>query len=349
MSRTRTPRTAARPSMADVGRLAQVSAQTVSRYYSGEGYVSEATRARIAAAIEELGYRPNRAAGSLRARRTGTIGALSVGEMNYGSAQILAGLSSAARDAGRTLMIDVVPLEYDATGWREEVRRTLDHFLSAPVDGIIVSTAVAGVGQEIVERHPDVPLVNLSERHGSSGTGRPGPSTVGIMATQHLIDLGHERIVHVAGPATRTEAADREAGYRAAMEAAGLEPQVITGATSWWADSGAVAAQSLRDGDVTAVFAANDELALGVMSALEARGLRAPRDYAIVGVDDMPAAAFFSPPLTTVAIDFEGIGRAAFTAMGHLLEQGEDAPDVLADITPRLVVRGSTAPPHDIA
>lgn len=336
------PRTSRRPSMADVARRSGVSTQTVSRFFSGQGYVSEETRARISEVVEELGYVRNRAAGSLRANRTGTIGVLNVGELNWGSAQILAGLSAGARRAGRALMITEIDPDQGPEAWREDARAAIDHFLAAPVDGIIVSTAMQGSEEVFAAARERVPVVNLSARPRSSDSSPQLPSPIGYDATRHLIELGHRRIAHLVGPRNRNEALDREAGYLRAMEEAGLAPQVLEGASSWWAPSGAAAADRLTTIDFTAVFAGNDELALGLMSRLEQRGLRAPRDYSIVGVDDMPTAAYFSPPLTTVAIDFPRIGELAVEAALEAIETGEHRP---LPTTPQpLRLRSSTAP-----
>lgn len=336
------PRTTRRPSMADVARRVGVSTQTISRYYSGQGYVSEETRVRIAAVVDELGYVPNRAAGSLRARRTGTIGVLNVGELNWGSAQILSGLSTAARTSGQALLIAEVDPDQGAEEWREHARAAVDHFLAAPVDAIIVSTAMQGSEEVFAAARERVPVVNLSARPRSEDPERPLPSSVGYDATRHLLELGHRRVAHLVGPRTRNEALDREAGYLRAMAEAGLEPQVLEGATDWWAPSGAAAADRLDSIDFTAVFAGNDELALGFMSRLEGRGLRAPEDYSIVGVDDMPTAAFFSPPLTTIAIDFAQIGKLALEAAVQAIETGEHRPLPIAEQPLR--IRASTAP-----
>lgn len=337
------PRTTRRPSMADVGRLAGVSAQTISRYYSGDGYVSEETRSRIAEAVASLGYVPNRAAGSLRALRTRTLGVLNVGELNYGAAQILSGISAAAREAGRTLMIAEVDAEPGAEDWATEVRAALDHLLSAPVDGIIVSTALQGVEELLGAARARVPVVNLSERPRYGAEGPRRVSSVGGDATRHLIGLGHTRIAHLVGPRTRVEALDRERGYLAAMAEAGLEPLLLEGAIDWWATSGALAADRMGELTATAVFAGNDELALGFLGRMQARGLEAPRDFSLVGVDDMPAAAFLHPPLTTIRIDFLAVGREAFAAAFQAVETGV-VPEMVPLPAP-LTVRSSTAAP----
>jgi DNA-binding LacI/PurR family transcriptional regulator len=337
------PRNGKRPSMADVGRKAGVSTQTVSRYFSGEGYVSGPTRAQIAAAVAELGYVPNRAAGSLRARRTNIIGVLNVGELNYGAAKILGGLSHAARAARRTLMIAEVDPELDKDAWKEDVGAAIDTFLSAPVDAIIVSTAMQGVDGLLAAARDLIPVVNLSARaRPGTSSFEDNTSSIGYDATRHLLTLGHRRIAHLVGPRSRNEALDRERGYLRAMSEAGIPPQILEGATDWWATSGAAVADRLEALTATGIVAANDELALGFMSRMGDRGLRAPQDYSIVGVDDMPAAAFFSPPLTTVAIDFDAIGQDALRAAVYTIDTGETREMTAAQV--ELTVRASTAP-----
>lgn len=330
--------------MADVGRIAGVSAQTVSRYFSGAGYVSEKTRLRITAAVDELGYRPNRAAGSLRARRTGTIGVLTVGELVHGSAQILTGLSHGARELEQTLMHAQVEIGFEAVGWQEETRRAVDHFLSVPVDGIIVSASIPGVDEALDVARDFVPVVNLSERPRSLADSVSTHSfTTGLDGTRHLIELGHTAIIHLAGPVTRNEALERERGYRKAMEEAGLISVVLGSARDWSSGPGYEAGCAVDPDSFTAVFAANDELALGFMSAMEEMGRKAPSDYSIVGVDDMPAAAYFSPPLTSMRLDFQGVGRTSLHMMHEMIRTGHSTPRRV--IEPDIVVRRSTAPP----
>ena len=331
--------------MADVGRSAGVSAQTVSRYFSGTGYVSDKTRRRIAAAVEELKYRPNRSAASLRARRTGTIGVLTVGELVHGSAQILTGLSHGARELGQTLMHAQVDVGFEARGWQGEAQRAIDHFLSAPVDGIIASPSIPGIDEALDTARDYVPVVNLSERPGSVADSVGTHSyTAGLDGTRHLIERGHAEIIHVAGPITRNEARERELGYRDAMEQAGLTSVVLGEARDWTPAPGYEAGRAVDPDSFTAVFAANDELALGFMSAMEESGRKAPADYSIVGVDDMPAAAYFSPPLTTMRLDFQGVGRTSLRMMHEMIRTGASTPRRI--IEPELVIRKSTAPPR---
>ncbi|WOF22892.1 LacI family DNA-binding transcriptional regulator [Microbacterium betulae] len=325
-----------------MARLAGVSAQTVSRFFTGVGYVHADTRERISAAVDELGYRPNHAARNLRSRRSDSVGVLSMGGLNHGTATLLTGLSETARAVGFDLSTTHLDLDFAAEGWQEEARRSLERFLSIQVDGIIVATPVLGVEEVFPDPGDPTPLLTISERpHGGLASASMHSHGAGVQATEHLLSLGHTRVLHVAGPRTRNEAFERERGYREAMAAAGLEPLVAEGARDWTAESGFLAARSLDPSSFTAVFAANDELALGVMSAMSARGLTAPADFSIVGVDDMPSSAFFSPPLTSVRLDFRRLGREAFRLLHRLIR--DDASPERVVVEPELVVRGSTA------
>lgn len=334
----------ARPSMADVGRAAGVSAQTVSRYFSDSGYVSTETRRRIAEAVQQLGYRQNRAAGSLRGTRTGTIGVLAVGELVHGGAEILTGLSQAAHELGLTLMTALIDVDFAAVGYRDEVRGAVDRLLAVPVDGIIASSSISGIEPVLEAARAEVPVIHLSEDPAVHERGRGASDSViaGRLATEHLLALGHRHILHIAGPVTRREALDREAGYREAMAAVGADPSVIHGARSWSSPPGEQAGLVADPADFTAVFAANDEIALGFLSAMQQRGLSAPEDFSLVGVDDMPAARYFSPPLTTVRLDFRGLGKQTLRAMDARIRGGGPAP--WSEISsPQLIIRRSTA------
>jgi len=333
----------ARPSMADVGRLANVSTQTVSRYFTGVGYVRTETRERIATAIEQLGYIPNLSARSLRTQRSNTVGVLSMGALNYGGAAVLTGLGAAAREADVMLMISQLDLDFEAKNWESEARRALDHFLSVQVDGVVLSAPIPDVDLLLTGWNRATPVITVSERPWSEeGSAGAHSHAAALGATRYLIELGHRRIVHIAGPSTRNEALEREQGYRDAMAEAGLMPQVLTGARDWSPVSGQRAGHAVDPASFTAAFASNDEIALGFMNALELRGLRAPVDYSIVGVDDMPTAAYFSPALTTMRLDFFGLGKATFQMLRHQIVTGDRAAHFTLD--PELVVRASTAP-----
>lgn len=340
MSRARASK---RPSMADVARLAHVSSQTVSRYFTGVGYVREETRTRIAAAIEELGYVPNQSARNLRAQRTNTVGVLSMGPLNYGSSQVLTGLSLAAREADVTLMTSLLELDFEALNWEAEATRAFTHFLAVQVDGIVLSTPVPGIEKILAHRDDSTPVITVSELPSSEEASAGMHSySAGLEATRFLISLGHSRIVHIAGPATRNEAQERERGYQDAMMEASLIPCVVHGATDWSAASGSHAGQLVDPMSFTAAFASNDEIALGFLSALSARGVHCPQDFSIVGVDDMPTAEFFSPALTTMRLDFHALGMATFRMLHQQVLTGELAHHYVVE--PELIIRGSTAP-----
>ena len=331
--------------MADVGRLANVSTQTVSRYFTGVGYVKAETRERITAAIEELGYIPNQSARTLRTSRTNSVGVLTMGAFSYGSAGVLTGLGFAAREADVTLTIAALDLDFEAKGWEAEARRALAHFKSVQVDGVVVSTPLPGIDAVLQDCDQSTPLITVSELRADEGSAGTHSHAAGWEATTHLIGLGHRNIIHIAGPETRNEARERERGYRDAMKNAGLRPQVISAARDWSSVSGYEAGALAEPSTFTAVFAANDELALGFLSAMEKRGVRAPQDFSIVGVDDMPAAAFFSPPLTTMRLDFRALGIATFKMLHQQILTGEPAHHYVVE--PELVIRDSTgaAPP----
>lgn len=341
---TATDPTRARPSMADVGRLAQVSAQTVSRFFTGSGYVSAQTRERIEAAVAELGYRPNHVARAFRVNRTFTIGVMTMGTMNYGITALYSGLSAAARATDYSIVIGHINADIDEPGALDEARQVLDNLQSLQVDGILLATQYRDADELLEGISERLPVVTFS------GRPRPTADTValdsyraGREATEHLISLGHERILHVGGPSNRNEAIERARGYSDALDEAGLQPLPIAPGTSWGAESGHRAGLGADIAEFSAVFAADDSIALGFMSAMRSRGLEAPRDYSIVGVDDMPETAYYSPPLTTMRMDFDELGTIAFDMLRRHIEKGERFD--LRVLPPTLVTRASTAPP----
>jgi DNA-binding LacI/PurR family transcriptional regulator len=212
------------------------------------------------------------------------------------------------------------------------------------VDGIILATQYRDADElfeGISERLPVVTLSGLPR--SSADTVALDSHEAGLLATRHLIGLGHERILHVCGPTNRSETVERERGYVDAMTEAGLAPLPRAQGTSWAADSGYRTGLAVDPAEFTAVFAANDAIALGFASAMRARGLTAPGDYSIVGVDDMPETAFYAPPLTTMRMDFDALGTVAFDAIRRRIETGERTD--LRVLPSVLIERESTAPP----
>ncbi|WP_448059721.1 LacI family DNA-binding transcriptional regulator [Cellulomonas hominis] len=335
-------RSVRRPKMVDVGRLAGVSAQTVSRYFTGTGYVSAQTRRRIEAAISELGYQLNQSARNLRVNSTQTIGVLTTGPSFYGTWSILDGLSAAAHEVGYSLLISQVETAPTDPRSLEVIHAALDRFLSARVDGILVTSPYVGIEDALEHVWESVPVVILSGRTWPNADSATVDSyDAGVQATRHLVDLGHTRILHVAGPSNLNEAYERERAYRDVLRRAGLDPLPVPRG-DWSAQSGHVVGKTVDPRTFTAVFSGNDQMALGFMSALRERGLTAPEDYSVVGVDDMPDARFYAPALTSVYMDFVGLGREGLELILSRIRTGQRVDRRV--IAPELVVRSSTAP-----
>ena len=332
-----------RPSMVDVGLRANVSAQTVSRYFRG-GYVSSDKRERVEAAVRELGYRQNRLPINMRSEFTETIGFLMLGPLNYGNAGVFSGLSRAARLQHQTLVtshIETDPASSDDT-WAE-VLRIIDGFISMRVDGLVITTPYVGVDRLVKHVGEAVPLLAAVESADKQTSLVYADSYAAArLAVRHLVELGHRDVLHVAGPVHRIQSCTRRQAYLDELADAGLTPLPIVECEEWDAASGAKCAEMVDPCDFTAVFAANDEIALGFSRVLRLRGFEAPKDYSIVGFDDMPEARYFTPPLTTMHLDFERIGEAALGKILGLI-RGED-PGVSDPMEVPLIVRDSTAP-----
>lgn len=339
-----TPPAPARPRLRDVGRVAGVSPQTVSRFLAGKGYVSGGTRVRIQDAIDALGYRPNRIARSLHQTRTDMIGVLTAGDPTYGAAQTFAGVSASAHAADVALI--TTHLDRGEGFLAAEGRRAIERMLSMQVDAIIVTARVEGLDDMLSEIvRGEVPVIVVAGRpRAKTDTVLVDSFAAGELAMSHLIGVGHERIVYLAGPEDSDESRERERAYHHAMTTAGLPalPPIVAG--DWTSDAGFRAGALVDHGRFTAVFAGNDELALGFMAAAREKGLVAPDDFSIVGIDDMPEARYFAPPLTTARLDFVSLGRAAFAMAQAEVTDGRGQPRVL--IGPELVVRSSTSAPR---
>jgi DNA-binding LacI/PurR family transcriptional regulator len=329
--------------MLDVARVAGVSHQTVSRVLNEHPSVRPETRARVLAAIAELGYRRNSAARALATKRSSTIGLLTATSSRSGPVSTLVAVEEACRSAG--LWVSVASLSaYDL----DSVRSALDHFLDQGVEGIIVIAPVEEAVQGALAVALEVPMVIVAPRVDPAGR----TLAVGVdqrggarLVVRHLVELGHTRIAHLAGPAGWLDAGERERGWREELAAWDLAPAELL-AGDWTAASGFAAAARL-DPATTAVFAANDQMALGLVRALVERGLRVPQDVSVAGFDDIETAAYTLPPLTTVRQDFGALGLAAVRALLGLLSGAEDQRGTLVE--PVLLVRSSTAAPSSAA
>ncbi|MEU7615322.1 LacI family DNA-binding transcriptional regulator [Micromonospora rifamycinica] len=329
------------PRSVDVARLAGVSQKTVSRVLNDEPYVSADVRRRVLDAAEELGYRRNQAARALASGRTRSIGVVTLGSALYGPASWLIGIERAVREVGYTLRV-ATTIEGDPGG----IASALASLQDQGVDGVVISEPIdEGVGLISV----DVPVLVLGAPPTFAApqvvTARVGAGRLARAVTEHLLELGHATVHHLAGPQRWYSARDRLAGWREALRAHGAdEPPVVEG--DWSAASGYAAGRELAgDGTVTAVFAANDDMAIGLIRAQLEAGRRVPEDISVVGFDDIPVAAYVTPPLTTVRQPFDEVTRQGLA----LLVQAIEKPDVelppAADQPVELVVRASTAPP----
>jgi DNA-binding LacI/PurR family transcriptional regulator len=330
------------PTMADVARLAGVSHQTVSRVLGDHPNVREQTRVRVLRAIEEMGYRRNSSARALVTRRTRTLGVVASDTTLYGPASTLFALEEAARAEG--YLVSTVSLRRLTV---EELSEALDHLSEGGVEGVVAIAPQRSAVEALAElRHPfpvvvvgsgpgvDIPSVSVDQQLGAR------------LATAHLLAAGHRTVWHLAGPEDWQEAADRAAGWRSTLEAEGVEPPMLLRG-DWSPLSGYRAGQELAGWvgrGLTAVFVANDQMALGALRALREAGLRTPQDVAVVGFDDIPESEFFAPPLTTVRQDFATVGKHSIALLLDLIEgrAPSGAPGVA--IEPQLVVRASTAP-----
>ncbi|MDW5324768.1 LacI family DNA-binding transcriptional regulator [Plantactinospora sp. KLBMP9567] len=334
-----TARTTRQPSMADVARTAGVSAQTVSRALRDSPNVNPETRRRVLAAVERLGYRFNNAARELSSGRSHTIGLVLLQSGGYYSrSAVTAGVEAAAGETGYAVSIATIA-RLD-TGLME---RSLSKLADQGVDGIVIAVPLISVTQKMEDITRDIPTVTLDgSRTASARVLGIDQREAGRIATQHLLDLGHRQVWHVSGPDEWIEARRRRQGWQECLAAAGIEaPPPLEG--DWSPDSGYQQGQILAMiPDVTAVFAASDEMAFGVIRALRERGRSVPGDVSIVSVDDIALAAYCSPPLTTVRQDFYRSGVAAVA----LLLKGDEAGDDQSVVPPSLSVRASTAPPR---
>ncbi|WP_305004061.1 LacI family DNA-binding transcriptional regulator [Salinibacterium soli] len=321
----------------DVARLAGVSHQTVSRVLNNVPNVRPATKARVEQAIAQLRYSPSPAARALVTRRTRTIGLITPGRSEYGPTSIAVNFNIAAR-AARFSVDTVSALDSDPSG----VRAIVESLLRQRVDAIVLVVSDIAVLDVVLGLELSIPLVAVV------ATSRRSPAIVSIdqyrgarAATRHLIELGHRSIVHLAGPTEAPDAIERLRGWRDEMTA----HRLVVGEVShgdWSAKSGFELGMQLEGIEPgTAVFAANDYMALGLVSALHARGLRVPEDVSIVGFDDVPEAAYLLPPLTTVRQDFASLGGLVMQKVLIAIEE----PDTATETTPlptTLVVREST-------
>jgi DNA-binding LacI/PurR family transcriptional regulator len=324
--------------MADVARVAGVSPQTVSRVINESGYVGARTRERVLAAMRELNYRPNSAAQRLVTGRSKTVGVVTMDATLFGPAAILRGLERAAHAGGYFVSIaSIESLD------RQSLRNAVERLERQGVDGILLNAGHEGLARTLGRAPVGVPVVSVEE-------GAPPEFPMVVVdqfggasdATGLLLELGHRTVWHVAGPRDWEASRRRVDGWRATLEAAGADvPEPLYG--DWSPASGHRLGRRLAaDPSVTAIFAANDQMALGVLRALHEAGRDVPREVSVIGFDDIPEARYLTPPLTTIRQDFDAIGRNSLELLLKAIDGNEDPPSGIV-VTPELIVRDSTA------
>lgn len=322
--------------MADVARVAGVSHQTVSRVLHDSPNVRGETRERVLKAIRQLDYRPNSMARALATGRSKTLGVVSSDTTFYGPASTLLGIEQAAHEAGYAVSVASV-----RSVSRSVVLEAVQKLRDQGVDGVAIIAPLRSGADALRQLKSDFAVVAVE-------AGQSGPVPVATVdqragaaaATRHLLNLGHKTVWHIAGPADWQEAQERILGWRSSLEAAGARaPEALRG--DWTPRAGYELGETLlKTRDVTAVFVANDQMALGLLRRIHESGRHVPRDLSVVGFDDIPEAAYFTPPLTTVRQDFAELGRRCLQILLARIEGGEQPARVV--VSTELVVRDST-------
>ncbi len=333
-------------SIYEVARIAGVSVATVSRVLNGKGPVREDTSRRVLSAIESLGYVPHSAARSLSTRRTMNIGVLLPDVHGEFFSEIVRGIDLSARAAGYHVLVSGSHSDLEETA-------AVLQALHGRTDGLILMTP--GMGAEWLDRHlprrlPAV-LLNHSRPGGAHDSIEIDNRRGAQLAVEHLLALGHRRIAMLCGPLDNHDAAERLASYREALAAKGLSPDPTLelpgdfGEESGFAAGRALARLTPRP---TAIFAANDAMAIGCLAALREQGLAIPGDLSLVGFDDIPIARYLTPALTTVSVAIARLGGLAMERLLAVIASGDSAPEQPPRhevVTPTLALRASTAAP----
>lgn len=332
-----------RVTLSDVATLAQVDRSVVSRVLNRDPRlnVREETRDRVLRAIEQLGYRPDPIARSLRTRRAEAFGLLVPDFSNPVYASIIKGAEAAAARRGCVLMTGSL------AGAGYETRQYVDLLARGRVDGMLLAGADA-TGELIDHlQRLEVPWLLINRR--LPGAGRHvtlDDERAAALAVEHLVDLGHRRIAHIAGPPEADTAQRRRAGYERAARTAGLQVRddlLVAGDYTSTGGASGMAALMALDPPPTAVFVANVAAAVGALYAARRAGRSVPQDVSVVAVHDLPLAAYLEPPLTTVRMPVEELGTRALALLASMPPEAGIAEVIEGPM--ELVVRGSTAPP----
>lgn len=334
----RTSANTKRPSMGDVARLAGVSSQTVSRVSNGEPNVTEEKRDRVRNAMRELGYRPNSAARAMKLGAFKTVGVIYHSLHPVGNHRTLEAISEAAAAQGYATTL--LPLEASSQTAANGAFTRLSEMTVDAAIVILPSHFIEDTNR--AELPVGVPIVVLGPPLIEGATSLDFDNAVGTReAIEHLLSLGHETVHHICGPAESFSANSRQQVWRSVLEEHGRPiPDAVQG--DWTPNSGYLAAKELLSHErPTAIFVANDQMALGAERALLEAGLTIPGDVSLIGFDNMDEAVAFPTPLTTVAQDWEELGRDALKAALEAIAGGKPSS---VTIPTSLVIRDSTGP-----
>lgn len=331
-----------------VAKEAGVSIQTVSRVINNRQEITPETRQHVQEVIKRLGYQPNAIARSLIQRRSHTLGVVTSGLEYYGPSHILVGVEQGANQEGLSILLNL--LHEPET---DNIGKIVNGLISRQVEGIIWAVPEIGNNRSWFREampHLTLPMVFLSTQpKGDLNVVEIHNRNGGYVATQHLIERGYQHIGLITGPLSWWAASERQEGWRDALTAAEIpfdDSQIVEG--NWSAESGERGLHELlsKSPDIQAVFACNDQMALGLMRAARNLGKRIPEDLAVVGFDDIPESAFYYPPLTTVRQGLYELGHVAVQTFLKLREaHRRDEPLTSAEtvwLQPELVVREST-------
>jgi DNA-binding LacI/PurR family transcriptional regulator len=324
----------------DVAKMCGVSYQTVSRVINGSPAVSAKTRRLILDAIGTLGYHPNQFARGLKTRRSCLLEVITFGVETYVPRELMFALGRAALTYGYSLMFTDIKSDNI-----DEENRVLAHLKSGLCDAAIMTAPVENtLFERIIANPPPVPIIQIRNKRGSSMPSVMIDQLVGSqLATRHLIDLGHRQIAEISGPLNYHEALTRHMTFLDTLKASGLSPVESVEAIEWMPQEGYQAAKQILDRGTafTALVVSNDYLALGAILALKERGFRVPEDVSIIGYDDSPEAAYFTPPLTTIRQDYDALAQQSIQYLVELI-YNPNTPAHQRVLMPQLIVRKST-------
>jgi LacI family transcriptional regulator len=337
-----------RATIRQVASEAGVSTQTVSRVINERPDVAADTRRRVQGVIDKLGYRPSALARSLISQRSYTLGVVTAGLRHIGPSRTLSGITAAAADAGYSLLLEELP-RYDT----DDTTPIFQALTSRHVDGIIWAVPEVGTNRRWIDRNSpdlDIPIMHLAMEPRQNVSVVSVNNYLGArLAMAHLMEEGYRSIAHVAGPLDWWEARQRMAAWEDALSEGGLPASDEYWAEgSWSPGSGEEAAEKLfkRYPKMDAVFVANDQMALSVLSVARRHGRRVPQDLGVVGFDNIPESAYFMPSLTTVQQDQYNVGKVAVEEITRIIESGWQGLDPVDPksimLSPALIVRQSS-------